>query len=59
MHSPSLMREKEWLLKNKETKIDRMDKHKKKENTGTISGYFYTGQQQYYSTDNNNIYNQG
>ena len=43
MHSPSLMREKEWLLKNKETKIDRMDKHKKKENTGTISGFFYTG----------------
>ena len=43
MHSPSLMREKEWLLKNKGTKIDRMDKHKKKENTGTISGFFYTG----------------
>ena len=43
MHSPSLMREKEWLLKNKGTKIDRMDKHKKKENTWTISGFFYTG----------------
>ena len=43
MYSPSLMREKEWLLKNKGTKIDRMDKHKKKENTGTISGFFYTG----------------
>ena len=43
MHSPSLMREKERLLKNKGSMIDRMDKHKKKENTGTISGFFYTG----------------
>ena len=53
MHPPYLMWEKEWLLKNKESKIDRMEKNPKRRKTGTITGFFYTGHatRRFYSTD--------
>lgn len=34
MHPPYLMWEKEWLLKNKESKIDRMEKTQKEGKQG-------------------------